>query len=241
MRKHGIRLYNPGRSLEPDDTDLDKTGKMAYAEIVRALRPFAELAETAVVSPSRHSDDHFIAYDFFPYADNSIFPNLKTILVAARSLQMDYNKLLPPPTPPRHRWLVGLLDGNASNLDEHVIEQFGDLDPRWIKDFAEDIRELAKERNATWDPIKPRRGDMAPIRRQHKLSKFGAAQMWLKAARYLRNEFTVTENGDRVYASFHGCYFEDKWTGAELTEAERTEGLPRFEPVVMVHRLPLFL
>lgn len=236
-----MHLYDPRLNLEPNVAELDaQAGETAYSEIVRALLPFAELAETVVVRPSLDMPV-FAVHDFFPYADNTVFPKLRTILTTVQWLQWDNTAR---PNEPRPKWSVRLLDVYTGNLKEQIAAEFGDLNPRRSKELAKKSKKLAKKRKARWNAAEPTDRETR-FQDQDTLSKYAVVDMWLGAARYLRKEFTLLEDGYRLYSDYCDWYCdsycdeENEWMDIELTEAKSAGSLPQFEPVAMVHKAPL--
>ncbi|KAI1409922.1 hypothetical protein F5Y13DRAFT_181770 [Hypoxylon sp. FL1857] len=245
LRWHGIYLYNPQRNLQPDDEDLQAmAGKAAYSEIVRALLPFATLAETVVVRPSLNTG-WFCANDFFPYADDSVFPRLRTVLVTVQRLEWDESGVAATPSGPPPKWSVRVLDVYTTDLESQVEVEFGSPNSARSEELVREVNRLSEKREPRWNERQPL-GDAGPAnfhrsQFQDVLTKYDAENMWVRAAHYLRKEFTLLENDDRVYNDFRLWHWKDgnPELDAEMAEVKRTGVLPQFKPVAMVHKAPL--
>jgi hypothetical protein len=78
-------------------------------------------------------------------------------------------------------------------------------------------------------------------REQAGLSKLDAVRMWVQAANYLRREFDIVEDGDRLYHDYYDWYqrLESLERNTDSVKLESAGRLPLFEPVAMVYKAPL--
>lgn len=249
--RHGAGRDQADREWDPDPPrdlhafggrrdDLDPPrGASAYSEIVRALRPFAARAETVAVRPSLVTGI-VAAYDFFPYADDAVFPRLRTVLVTAQRLEWDDSGRLPPRGAPRPKWSVRLLDAFAPDLARQVHAEFGRLDPARSARLVRHSTALTEKGEAVWNAERTDE-DAGTGRRQDELSRSDAVHLWLRAAQFLRHEFDTLEDGDRIYHNSYCWYWnrKDEKLDADIGKVMSTGGLPLLEPVAMVHKAPL--
>ncbi|KAH8893544.1 hypothetical protein GQ53DRAFT_745076 [Thozetella sp. PMI_491] len=240
-------VYNPDKDLHAVNTvaELCATGGSAiYSEIVRSLLPIARLAETVVVRPSLNTSV-FRSHDFFPYADPSVFPRLKTVLVTVQRLEWDNTGLLPIP-PLKPKWSVRLLDpaiSESQTKDQLEAENLG-VKYNWAQRLIQEIMHEAQQHIAVWEaeePLDPSAGNRNIAQEQDKLSKCDAVNLWLRAADYLQYEFTLQENQDRIYHSYREVVnrAQNPRLDAKMAKTRETGGLPQFKPVVMVHKAPI--
>ncbi|RYP67438.1 hypothetical protein DL769_005770 [Monosporascus sp. CRB-8-3] len=126
--------------------------------MVRTLLAFAELAENGVVHPSVDSY-RFTTHDFFPYADENVFPRLSVVMVMVQELELDDSGLSPSANEPWPKWSLRLLDAYTPT--------------------SRSSKSLAEKRNARWDAKEPqgRAGGLNCARPQDMLSKFDTANM----------------------------------------------------------------
>ncbi|KAH9909017.1 hypothetical protein F4778DRAFT_776179 [Xylariomycetidae sp. FL2044] len=111
------QLYNPRRDMQtPDLGSLHPyANDTTYSEIVRSVLPFAKLAETVVVRPTRSLPS---------WKHDSVFPRLKAILVTVQCLDWDEDNDGKPlsslPCPPCAARPVRLLDLYTTDFDDQV-------------------------------------------------------------------------------------------------------------------------
>lgn len=194
-------------------------------------------------------------HDFFPYADNTVFPKLKTVLVTVHQTEWDNTRLGPPPGSPVPKWSVRVLDVYSPSLAEQVDVEFGHVKdpPDWkllreggrSATILKEIQVLVKKGLSVWESEEPQDfvpGVMERLPNQDELSKVGATNMWLQATRYLRTKYRILEDGDREYMDYRSCFWQKQSKEESYKELEwrRNYGkLPVFCPVIMVHKAPL--
>ncbi|KAI8956561.1 hypothetical protein F5Y11DRAFT_342610 [Daldinia sp. FL1419] len=244
--REGIRLCDKKK----ESGEREVTNATAYSEIVHALRPFSQHAETVVVRPSPRVNT-IQAYDFFPYADGDIFPRLKTVLIAVQAMNFDtrihYQYMTDEPAP---KYSVRVLDAYTTALRQQLDEQTCYLNPKRSRNLCRENKKRAKKRRAQarWCAPSPPPGSVSLARLNRRLDQdqvatFDAVNMWLRAAHYLRVEYAVGENGDRVYNSYRDWHWkddDDPELDVEMEAAKKAGGLPVFKPVVLVHKAPLY-
>ncbi|KAI1448509.1 hypothetical protein F5Y02DRAFT_431307 [Annulohypoxylon stygium] len=215
--RDGNAVYNPQRIMYPDgDGEAFKGQDATYSEIVRSLLPFAKLVETAIVDPV--DEERMEAHEFFPFADNEVFPRIKTVLTRVMRYRWEINW---PPRPPRPK---ETLFDRSIDWSPHFV----DLPPEWS------AREYFSEDFESNEKIKAELGDLDLIssmvlisekewllQRQFQVCggddnspvecRFAnllhegyhhLPSTWMTAAYYLRKCFTVSVTGDRVYSRY---------------------------------------